>query len=69
LHEHAVLGAVAFKQNRNVSNGRESAVNRAIDGNTNPSLKLVPSSLCKKDLVVKKNHLLYLELVMPSSWG
>jgi hypothetical protein len=29
-------------------NGRESAINRAIDGSTYPTQKLVPSPLCKK---------------------
>jgi hypothetical protein len=29
------------------NNGRESAINRALDGSTYASLKLVPSSLCK----------------------
>jgi hypothetical protein len=34
-------------------NGRESAVKRAPEGSTNPSSKLVPSSLCKKYLLLR----------------
>jgi hypothetical protein len=38
-------GTARFK---NVNNGRESAVNRALDGSTYPGLKVVPSCHCKK---------------------
>jgi hypothetical protein len=37
-----------------LTNGRGSAVNTPLDGSTYPGKKLVPSSLCKKNLVVKK---------------
>ncbi len=50
-----------------VANGRGSAVYRALDGSIYPSYKLVPSSLAKKCLVVKKCNNLYLGLVKPSS--
>jgi hypothetical protein len=49
------------------NNGRETAVNRAIDGSTYTSKKLWPSSLRKKNLVDKKHNNLYLGLVMPYS--
>jgi hypothetical protein len=48
-------------------NGRESSINRALDGSTYPSSKLMLSSLCKKKLVVKKCNNLYLGLLMPTS--
>ncbi len=31
-----------------LTNGRESVVNRALDGSTYPGLNLLPFSLCKK---------------------
>jgi len=43
-------------------NGRESAINRALDGCAYPGKKLVPSPLCKK-IVVEKCDILYLGLV------
>jgi hypothetical protein len=49
------------------NNGRESAVNTLLDGSNYPGWKLVPSSLCKKNLAVKKWSNLYLGSVMPSS--
>jgi hypothetical protein len=48
------------------NNGRESALNRALDGSTYHGLKLVSSSLWKK-IVVRKWNNLYLGLVMSSS--
>ncbi len=33
---------------KNVNNGRESAINRGLDGSTYPGEKLVPSSLFKE---------------------
>ncbi len=48
-------------------NGKASTVNRALDGCTYPSLKLVPSSLCKKIVSCMKCNNLYSGLVMPSS--
>jgi hypothetical protein len=47
--------------------GRGSAINTTLDGSTYPGQKLVPSSHCKKFLVVKKWSNLYLGLVTPSS--
>jgi hypothetical protein len=35
-------------------NEPESTVNRALDGSTNPGLKLVLSSVCEKNVIVKK---------------
>ncbi len=48
-------------------NGRESAINRALDGSTYPGWKLVPSSLCQKKFAVKKRNNLYLVLGAESS--
>ncbi len=48
-------------------NGRESTVNRALDGSTNPSLKLVLSSICEQNVIVKKCNGLYSGLVTPFS--
>ncbi len=48
-------------------NGRESALIRAMDGSTYLVLKLVPSSLCKKNFFVVKKHNMYLGLLTPSS--
>ena len=47
-------------------NGRESTVNRLLDGNIYPGEKPVPFSLIFL-LGVKKYNNLYLRLVMPSS--
>jgi hypothetical protein len=52
---------------RGCANGRGSAVNSALDGSIYPRQKLVPSSLFKKYLVVKKCNNLNLGLVTPSS--
>jgi hypothetical protein len=38
-----------YKTFRAVINGRESAVNRVLDGSTYPGQKLVASSFCKKN--------------------
>jgi hypothetical protein len=35
------------------TNGRESVVNRALYGSTYPGLKLLPFSLCKKNLLLR----------------
>ncbi len=40
---------------------------RALDGSPYPGSKLVPSSLCKKFIIIKKCNNLYLGLVTPSS--
>ncbi len=40
---------------------------RALDGSPYPGLKLVPSSLCKIFIIVKKYNNLYLGVVTPSS--
>jgi hypothetical protein len=36
-----------------LTNGRESAVNRALDGSTYLDLKPLPFSLCKKNLLLR----------------
>jgi hypothetical protein len=56
-----------FILKREHHNGRESAITRALDGSTYPAQKLVPSSLCKKNIVVKKSYNLYSGLELPSS--
>jgi len=47
-------------------NGRESTVNRALDGSIYPGQKLAPSSKKMILLGVKKHNNLYLKLVTPS---
>ncbi len=41
-------------QDNAVGNGRESAVNRSLDGSTYPGEKLVPSSHCKNNKLLRK---------------
>jgi hypothetical protein len=41
-------------------NGRQSAVNRAQDGSTYPSLKIVPSSVCIKNVSHLETQQLFL---------
>ncbi len=48
-------------------NGRESTVNRALDGSIYPGYKLAPSSQKIVLLGVRKHNNLYLRLVLPSS--
>jgi hypothetical protein len=48
-------------------NGRESAINKVLDGCTYTGQKLVPYSLCKNIIVYKKHNNLYFGLGMPSS--
>jgi hypothetical protein len=49
-----------------LSNGKESTVNRALGGSAYPGKKLVCSSLYKNFLVVMKHSNLYLGLVLPT---
>jgi len=49
-----------------LSNGKESTVNRALGGSAYAGKKLACSSLYKKILVVMKHSNLYLGLVLPS---
>jgi hypothetical protein len=58
-----LLFPITISFNSISSNGRESAINRAIDGSTYPGKKVVPSSLCKQNLVIKKHKKIYLGLV------
>jgi hypothetical protein len=48
-------------------NGKEATVNRALDGNTYPSYKLVHSVFSKINYGGLKHNSLYLGLVLPSS--
>jgi hypothetical protein len=41
-----------------LTNGRESAVNRVLDGSTLSLLKIVPTSLCKKISCYEKQQLI-----------
>jgi len=42
-----------------ISNGRESAITRALDGNTYPSKKLMPSFLSKRNFTLLWNATTY----------
>jgi hypothetical protein len=56
-------GAACFK---NVNNGKEATINRALDGSMYPSKKLVHSVFGKINYGGLKHNNLYLGLVKPS---
>ena len=63
-----IFMAVIYDCKRNFqAKGRESTVNRALDGSIYPGQKLAPFSLKIILLRVKKDNKLYSRLVMPSS--